>query len=119
MKKLLFVLFIVAFAAFATLASQKTKLFAITGDTTSTTITFADAASKQLVIDAICKRGSFNPANEKGQTAEEFFNSELAQILSDAVYQHRVGTAVENAVKIVPKDDLPTKEAAAIKPIKK
>lgn len=77
------------------------------------------AASKQLVIDAICKRGSFNPANEKGQTAEEFFNSELAQILSDAVYQHRVGTAVENAVKIVPKDDLPTKEAAAIKPIKK
>lgn len=45
--------------------------------------------------------------------------SGLAQILSDAVYPHRVDTAVENAVKIVPKDDLPTKEAAAIKPIKK
>lgn len=102
----LFLLVVVAFS--------QTKLFAITGDETSITITFADATAKQGFLDALAARGSYQEQrNDKGEillTKEEFVFNELTQFFGDAIVQQRVRVAVEAAVASVPKEDIPVKK---------
>lgn len=107
------------------IAFSQTKLFAITGDETSITITFPDTAAKQVFLDALAARGSYREQlNDKGEislTKEDFVFNELTQFFGDAILQQRVRAAVESAVATVPKEDIPTKKSpktAVVKIIK-
>lgn len=116
MKKLLTITFILALAG-SVAATQKTKIFGVrngngvvdNGVTINhaTLISYPDAQSKQIVIDALCSTGNYDALPEGTRPSKQAFaNDELRNWLNAKVKEHRAKLA-EAQKPVVDESDLP------------
>lgn len=108
MRRFIFTLLVIVSFGLGAVA-QKAKIFDVrNGGTTSTTIEYTDATSKQAVIDAFCDLGSYNGVDKDGSpiTRQQFFHRELTAIISEKVKRNRQRIA-ESQKPVVDESDLP------------
>jgi len=91
-------------------AAQTPKLFAVdASDPTTITIQFKDEASKIEFVEAFAKQGSY--ADDGRTTKDDFVARELEAYCSGVIDRYRTQAVIENAIKTIPRDDLPIKSA--------